>query len=179
MTRTVAVLSLLLLLGCSFERRPNGDEDVEGSLARDQPALPGASLDPAASALQTIRVFRESVEIGDLSLALALLDREVEIVDHLVANAPRSVGTLSRGEALLELRRLHSEGLVLEELGSELVLRQDAALIHARIAVLHRNEETGVAREVTRGHETILMVPSTEGWRIRLLHRSLDPPSSP
>lgn len=147
--------------------------------SRDQPSLSDSSLDPAASALQTLRVFRESVEIGDLSLALALLDREVEIVDHLVGSPFSGGGTLSRGEALLELRRLHSEGLVLEEMGSELVLRQDAALIHARLVVLQRDEATGVAREVTRGHETVLMVPSPEGWRIRLLHRSLDPSPRP
>ncbi len=179
MRRLSRLLLVFFLTACSFERRPDRNGEGEPTVDRGAPGSTDTATDPAGTARQTLAVFREAVEVGDLSLALALLDREVEIVDDLVRRRPGPARELSRGEALLELRRLHGEGLVLEELGSELVLRQDAAVIHSRLAILHRGEDSAIAREVARGSETVFLVPYPEGWRIRLYHRSLDPPPLP
>ncbi len=173
---TVFLGGVLLLASCSFERRP----EVEGEDARveAEARAPEAILsDPTGSALETLAVFREAVSIGDLSLALALLDPEVRIVDRLVSLEGRRADEFTRGELLLELRRSHAEGMQLEVLDSRVLLLNESALVSSTLAVLQASEGSSLAREVARAEETVLLMLTPAGWRVRHFHRSTVPSS--
>jgi hypothetical protein len=123
-------------------------------------------------ALETVRLFRESVAVGDLSLALALLDRDASLVEVIPGESSEQV---TRGELLLELRRRHAEGLHLELLESRITLpAEGVALVLSRLAVLQSGPD-GYGEEVGRVDETVVLLVTPDGWRIRHLHRSLRP----
>ncbi len=181
-TRLPLLLPVVLVLaatGCTLERRGNGDAAVaEPATVLDGERLepPAPQQDPAESARVTLEVFREAVRVGDLSLALSLIDPRAVLLDDL--SAPAEAGPAdpmpTRGELLLELRRRHAGGLLLRVDGSELRWLDDHALLMTRIVLLHRStvpdqepDSVGVARE------TALLRPTPEGWRIVHLHRSL------
>jgi hypothetical protein len=164
----VGLLTLLLLLslvqtGCTFERRADLHEDPEAAT----PALEaGERLRPPAA---VVRVFRDAVVVGDLSLALSLLHRQATLVDGLAGS---DVETLTRGELLMELRRRHGEGLVLEVLGTEVEVTGESAMVLSSLALIDRGED-GIGVETGRVYETVLLVLTEDGWRIRHLHRSM------
>lgn len=161
-----AVLFALLLFqpGCTFEQRGDLDEDPAAGTTAD----PGdwQRIQPPAT---VARVFREAVVIGDLSLALSLLHRQATLVDEL-AGTDEELAT--RGELLMELRRRHVDGLVLEALDTQVEVTGETALVLTRLALIDRGED-GIGLEVGRAYETALLVATEEGWRIRHLHRSV------
>jgi hypothetical protein len=165
----VRLLALFLLLlplvqtGCTFERRADLDEDPEAAT----PALEADERIRSPAAV--VRVFRDAVVVGDLSLALSLLHRPATIEDELAGG---DVGTLTRGELLMELRRRHVEGLVLEVLGTEVEVMGESAMVLTRLALIDQGED-GIGVEAGRAYETVLLVLTEEGWRIRHLHRSM------
>ncbi|MSR22378.1 MAG: hypothetical protein EXR92_02365 [Gemmatimonadetes bacterium] len=168
------LLGLLLLWGaqaCSFERRAEPDaEPAEGNGGLPSPSaeLPGAETRVAP--LETVELFRASVAIGDISLALALLDREATLVDELVGEASEAQ---TRGELLLELRRQHASGLVFEPLEAPTVVTlSESALVITHFAAV-REGEGGARQEVGQVYETVFLLASPDGWRIRHMHRSL------
>jgi len=159
---------------CTFEPRVGTDESAPASA--EEPTLPSdGTLVEASSgaALRTAEVFRAAVAAGDLSRALALVDRDATLVDGLVGEAAEA-GT--RGELLLELRRRHSEGMDLEVVASTVdLLSDEIALVVSRLVLLEVGAD-GIGEEVGRVHETILLTLQPDGWRISRLHRSLAPP---
>jgi len=161
-------LAAFLLLGnaCTFEHRADLD-DEEGAMPASLVLLGNGErgLSPGA----VTRLFREAVVAGDLSLALSLLHRQATLVDEL---AGTDEATITRGELLLELRRRHVEGLVLEVLDSRVEPSSESAVVLTRLALLDRGED-GIGMEVGRAYETVVLVPTDEGWRIQHLHRSV------
>jgi hypothetical protein len=178
--RRSAFFPLVLLAcahACTFEPRDTPADDA--STADEGDTIAGAPLSAElseAAALQTIEHFRASVTAGDLSRALAVVDGDATLVDALVGEASEAA---TRGELLLELRRRHAEGISLEATSSRVTLFPGGiALVVSRLRVLERDPD-GVATEAGQMHETVLLVGSPEGWRIRNLHRSFlagDPP---
>ena len=134
--------------------------------------------DAEASARATVRAFQDAVFVGDLSLALTLLDPSATLVDPLVGDAAQDA---TRGELVLELRRRYATGVRLEGLSVEVTLLgggtapPDAtALVISELAMLQERDD-GIGEQVGRVHETALLVSTPEGWRIRHLHRSSAP----
>lgn len=171
------------LAGCTLERRadpealPGVDAEMEEDLeVLDPDPVPA---DPAESVRVTLEVFREAVRVGDISLALQLLDADAVLLDDLVLDAAdESDPPGTRGELLLALRRRHAEGLGLQLLDSELRWSDDTAVLSTRLLLLDRSggpevepDSLGLARE------TAVLRPTPEGWRILHLHRSVIPGS--
>lgn len=169
----IAFLLVFALLGmsCSFERRPEPqDEELIHDEMSDTVSTASAPTGPAVAALHTVELFRESVATGDLSLALGLLDREATLVDALVGEVSDS-GT--RGEFLLELRGRLAGGILVRPIDTEVTfLGREGALATSMLSVVSVDED-GEKREVTRLYESVLLVVSSDGWRIRHFHRSV------
>jgi hypothetical protein len=163
---------LLSSVACTFEE--TGTPGSSGGLSPPEPGgLAGEEPQVVASeetALLTVRMFRESVASGDLTLALSLLDREATLIDAMAGEASEAE---TRGELLLELRGRHASGVVLEPLRSDIRIPvAGVALVTSRLAVLQEGPG-GIGEDVGRVDETVLLVATPEGWRIRHLHRSL------
>lgn len=167
----VPALVLSGVLGCTFERRTEPEpEDARAEEEATQPVPEGAGTEIGAAPLETVELFRESVAAGDLSLALALLDREATLVDELVGEASEA---RTRGELVLELRRQHAAGLVFDPLGPPATIASgESALVVSRFTML-RETEGGAREELGLVHETVFLLALPDGWRIRHLHRSL------
>lgn len=168
--RTAALfLVSFLLTSCVLERR--GDEAVQpDSLTSD--AIPD-SLTADERARHAVRIFRDAVAAGDISRALSLMSEGASIIDPLVG---RTSDEAPVGEVLLELRRIHSDGVRLESIEDEVsLLPSGDALVLTTLAVLQEVE--GVGEEVDRMEESALLTPSPEGWKLRHLHRSLVEPA--
>jgi hypothetical protein len=175
------LLAGCILAGCTLERRagPDTSLDTGAEMEEDFGVLDPQPVpaDPAESVRITLEVFREAVRVGDISLALQLLDAEAVLLDDLVLDAADEFdlpGT--RGELLLALRRRHAAGLGLEPLDAELRWSDNTAVLSTRLLLLDRSagleaepDTLGVARE------TAVLRPSPEGWRILHLHRSMIP----
>ena len=169
------VLLITPLWGCTFEQRGNGDDaPPAGTEALTESAEIAEPRRPGPTA--TVRAFRDAVAVGDLSLALALLDREAFFVDDLVGD-PDAAG--SRGEALLELRARLAEGMSLQEEASRVNFSGDGAVVltRLRLEVLPEMDESIQAMDGRILTETAVLVMTEEGWRIGHFHRSLLPES--
>ncbi len=166
------LLLLGILVGCTFEQRGNGDDPPlvmeEGEEAIVAPQRPG----PTA----TVRAFRDAVAVGDLSLALALLDRQAFLVDDLVGD-PELAG--SRGEALLELRSRLAEGMILHEESSRVNRAGEGAVVMTRLRIAVSEDSPEALSTMDGRHltETAVLILTEEGWRIGHFHRSLLPES--
>lgn len=175
----VLVAGLLVLsAGCVFERRPDPDRYFEGERPPETELADEAwREDPEAAALSLAEVFREAVRVGDLSLALSFLHRDAILLDELVGDVPVSAaGPLTRGELLLAVRRMHQDGLRLHVADVEVTFLDDVALVNSYIDLLRPVEEgRELAVQAGRVWETLVLVATPEGWRIRHLHRSLRP----
>lgn len=137
-------------------------------------ASPPPPMDGGEAALTALRTFRQAMAVGDLSLALALVDREAVLVDDLVGDP---AGHGSRGEVLLELRARLAEGLAIREDSAAVSLPEGVAIVVSRLSV-EVGEDAPQRLQALDGHslhETVILVPTAEGWRIRHLHRSLLP----
>ena len=159
--------------GCTFERRDaepaEGLGSAESARATEEERSAGDAEDIARAAVDA---FRESVAAGDLSLALARLHGEATLVDPLLGQAAERA---SRGELLLELRSRHAEGLIYDPLEADVFLvGEDAALVVSLLSMLQEGD-TEIPEEVGTVLETVYLVGSDEGWKIRHLHRSLSP----
>jgi ketosteroid isomerase-like protein len=178
--RALAVLLLLLLgAGCVFERRPDPDVlllDAEREAEADLLPEPPREL-PEAAAATVAEVFREAVRLGDLSLALGLLHREAVLLDGLATGSAEGVaGPATRGELLLAMRRLHQDGLRLLPTEVDVAVMDDVAVVTTHLDLLRPLEEgEELAVQEARVWETLVLVATPEGWRIRHLHRSLRP----
>ena len=175
----VLVAGLLVLpAGCVFERRPDPDRFFEVERPPETELAEEAwREDPEAAAYSLAEVFREAVRVGDLSLALSLLHREAILLDELVGEATASAaGPLTRGELLLAVRRMHQDGLRLYVAEVEVTLLDDVALVNSYMDLLRPVEEgRELAVQEGRVWETLVLVATPEGWRIRHLHRSVRP----
>lgn len=148
----------------------------------------------------TLEVFREATRVGDLSLALQLLDTRATLLDDLVtleggpAHLPETPG-----ELLLELRRRHAAGLGIVVEKTDLRWADDAAVVSSTLVLTQRIEGAGPGGAAEgnpgdtlpagasppppvpvdtlgRARETAVLRPTREGWRILHLHRSLVTP---
>jgi ketosteroid isomerase-like protein len=175
----VLVAGLLILTGaCVFERRPDPDHFLEAERTSEtQPSEPFSWEDPEAAAASLAEVFREAVRLGDLSLALGLLHRDAVLLDELVGDVSTgAAGPLTRGELLLAVRRIHQDGLRLHPAQVEVVLLDEVALVTSHLDLMRSMEEGGeLAVQEGRVWESMVLVATPDGWRIRHLHRSLRP----
>jgi hypothetical protein len=181
-----AFLTSTTLVGCTLERRADPDAVPEvdtvailGGSPLDPPPVP---TDPSESVRVTMEVFREATRVGDVSLALQLLDTRALLMDDLVLESGERVSDLpaTRGEHLLELRRRHAAGLSFEILESDLRWVEESALLTTRLLLLMRPTEPDVAPDtVGIALESAFLRPSPEGWRIVHMHRSVAPGSTP
>ncbi len=174
-----ALLFLLLAVGCVFERRPDPDvllldagREAEADLLPEPPRE-----HPEAAAATVAEVFREAVRLGDLSLALGLLHREAVLLDGLAVGSDEgAAGFATRGELLLAMRRLHQNGLRLLPTEVEVAVMDQVAVVTTRLDLLRPLEEgEELAVQEARVWETLVLVATPEGWRIRHLHRSVRP----
>jgi hypothetical protein len=171
-----------VLAGCTIERRADPNEvPVDLALGEvDTLGFPAAPPDPGASVEVTLEIFREAVRVGDLGLALQLLDPQAVLVDDLATGgtSPDRVATpATRGELLLELRRRHAAGLLLDPVDSELAWVDEVAIVTTRLRLLARSPDPEIEPEpVGEARESAVLRPTPEGWRIVHLHRSLVPP---
>jgi hypothetical protein len=178
--RSGRLLPVLLLAAgaCLFERRPDPESPSLLDSGLD-PELPAEARppDPADAAAHLTEVFRDAVRIGDLSLALGLLDRNATLRDELAGAAvvgdPEGV---TRGELLLEIRRMYEEGIRLHPTRVAVDVLGETAVVTTELEVLRRVEPEGeLAVQEGRAWETAVLVATPEGWRIRHLHRSFHP----
>ncbi|CAN5797475.1 hypothetical protein BH23GEM11_BH23GEM11_13210 [soil metagenome] len=182
----LAVLTSTTLAGCTLERRADPDAvpdadtvEVLGGSPLDPPTV---AANPSASVRVTMEVFREATRVGDVSLALQLLDSRALLMDDLVLESEGRVSDLpaTRGEHLLELRRRHAAGLFFEVLDSDLRWLDETAVLTTRLLLLMRSRELDAAPDtVGVALESAFLRPSPEGWRIVHMHRSVAPGSVP
>jgi hypothetical protein len=182
----LALLTFTTLAGCTLERRADPDAGAEedpvqldGGSPLDPPPV---TTDPSESVRVTVEVFREATRVGDVSLALQLLDSRALLMDDLVRGSGGRVSDLpaTRGEHLLELRRRHAAGLTFEVLESDLRWVEETALLTTRLLLLNRASEPEAAPDtVGVALESTFLRPSPEGWRIVHMHRSLPPGATP
>lgn len=178
----LGVTALLVLVGCTLERRAGSDsgelDDVPtGELTSpERPAADSLAdttvVDPAEAARTTLEVFRESVRVGDLSLALSLLDADAVLIDDLAA--AEATGT-TRGEMLMAVRRRHAAGMTLEPIGLEVRPMDEAFLVTSSWTLIPGPEDSPAATI----HESAVVVAAEGSWRIALFHRSEAPESTP
>lgn len=189
--RIGAALLLLLLMAvpaCTIERRDDLSEPVIQILeAEDMP------VDEGALAHQTLAVFREAVQDGDVSMALRLVDRDARLLDDLVDRGDSSTPALqeTRGLQLLALRRAHEAGLTLELVDTELVWVEETALItsllqssivsaaDAATASTAASSASAILLPAGWVRESALLHRTPDGWRILHLHRSRLPDARP
>jgi hypothetical protein len=171
----VVVPGLLIFLpACTLERR-----DVPPPTVAERLESIGEPVDEAIVVHQTLAVFRDALQEGDVSQALRLLDRDAFLLDDLV---DRDTGGglgfgENRGLQLLALRRVHEAGLVLSLIDAELVWLESAAIVTSLLRVASREAEDP---EVTRPpaivpgwvRESAVVTQTPDGWRILHLHRS-------
>jgi hypothetical protein len=180
--------------GCTLERRgdPDGIPPLDTTLLAPDSLLEAplpAPADPETSVRTTLEVFREATRVGDISLALQLLDSRAILLDDLVlAEGGPADLPATRGELLMELRRRHAEGLGIAVESSELRWAEETAVITSVLLLTRRVGEGGAtapgadppppapADTLGRARETAVVRPTPEGWRILHLHRSLGPP---
>jgi ketosteroid isomerase-like protein len=164
--------------GCVFERRPDPDRFLEMERTPETQTSDAFSWeDPEAAAASLAEVFREAVRLGDLSLALSLLHRDAVLLDELVGDVPTgAAGPLTRGELLLAVRRIHQDGLTLHPARVEVALLDEVALVTSHLDLMRSMEDVGdLAVQEGRVWESMVLVATPDGWRIRHLHRSLRP----
>ncbi len=161
MTRRVVALGLLVLAagGCRFERRA----EVEADAAEPAPATEADEARPEAPADELLRSFQDLRRAGAVEEARELLHPRAQLVDRgarYVTGAPSSA-----------LRPLLGPG---PSLGTWTVPAVDTlAGDGPRLYVLAYGPTAGAEAEGgSAAVESILLVPTPRGWRVRLLHRS-------
>ncbi len=190
---------------CTLERRADPDlllpEDTLLLAPDTLLEAPPAPPNPDRAVRNTLEVFREATRVGDLSLALQLLDTRAFLLDDLVTlgGGPADLPE-TPGERLLELRRRHAAGLGIVVEHTELRWTEDAAVATSTLVLTQRTEGAGggpggggaapggqaspgatlpppvPVDTVGRARETAVLRPTREGWRILHLHRSLVSP---
>lgn len=177
--RLVSLLVLTVAVpACTFEHRGNGGDEAE---APSEPAdtveegqVLGAADDPSEAVLQLVRTFRDATAHGDLALALSLVDRDAFLVDELAADVGPE---WSRGELLLAVRARLADHLQFQEDSVVVAFPGGLATVYSRLTLAPL--EGGVAdTDSLTGrmlHETVVLLPTSQGWRIRHLHRSILP----
>lgn len=167
MTRRIVALGLLVLAagGCRFERRGAVEEDVPGVSEQAAAAAAGGTLSetPAEDVLRTFQRLRAA---GAVEEARELLHPRASLVDRgtrFGAGAPSSA-----------LGPLLGPG---PDAGSWRVAALDTLAVDGpRLYVLEYGPVSGAGPEGGAASvESILLVPTPGGWRVRLLHRSVVP----
>lgn len=166
MSRPALLLAVAVLLmgGCRFERRAGGEEEGTAAEARSAPSpVDAAGALPAEEALLAFQGYREA---GAVEEARVLLHPDAE----LLSDGER----YGAGAAESELRPLLAPG---QDLGSWTISRIDTlAAGGGRLFVVgYDGPVAGDAGPPGGWVESILLVPASGGWRVRLLHRSSVP----
>lgn len=176
------VLAFLLAIwaGCTFEPRPNGDPQDGGSLSvgmsgEGEAADSSSSEQEPATVMDSLlwisRGFHEGMAHGDLSEALALLHRDVE----LVYGPPGSLtSTLSPGERLLQELRWRQEGERRFQVQERFITLLTESAVVKEVLLMEEGLESPAT---VTGVQTLILVPGEGGWEIRWLHRTLDSPT--
>lgn len=185
----LGVTALALLGSCTLERRAGPESgELEDASTTESTTLEGpapdgrpdttdagsrpASVEPDEAARTTLEIFRESVRVGDLSLALSLLDPDAVLIDELAAG--HATGT-TRGELLMAIRRRHAAGMTLDPIDLDVRALDESFLVTSRWTLIPGAED---APSVTI-RESAVVVAEEGAWRIALFHRSGSPASPP
>ncbi len=174
----IPVLVSISFGACTLEQRFDpeleavevvGDDTVPAE-GFEEPGPPGPpSVTPEEAVTTTLEVFREAVRVGDLSLALSLFHRDARLIDDLATGVSTQA---TRGETLIDVRRRYAEGLRLQSEVLEVREIEGSFLVSSRSVVVDSEGDPGPEAEREYFQESALLVPSTEGWRIALFHRS-------
>lgn len=168
MIRGAPVLVLLvtaaLSAGCRFEKRPDlaAGEPVLGTAYTPTTPSGGATEDTVRA---TINAVREAFRVGDVTRVAQLTTRDAVLIDQ------EDEVRWTRADAAAQLPRPlvgGDEGLAwtLDD-SSFSMLAADAALVSHRF----RASVSGESVPWT-AVETLVVVRTEEGWRLRYLHRS-------
>lgn len=175
----LAPLAFLLVMsaGCTFEPRPNGDPwngqaGGEGTSVEDAELDASPSSQEPATAMDSVLWvsggFHEGMAHGDLSEALALLHRDVE----LVYGPPGTLGSsLSPGERLLQELLWRQEGERTFQVQERSITILNGSAVVKEILLMTEGPD---APETGTAFQTLILVPGEGGWEIRWLHRTLD-----
>lgn len=169
--------ALAVMSACTLEERPDRPAEREDPSEEPDVGLAAElSEDPAdATAADSVRAvasaFRDALEMGDLSSALQLVDRDAVVFDRMGGDPPEGAST---GEVLLREIRLRRDGLNLEPLDSQLTFHGDVAV---EVTRAEPSWEGGEDRAGIHGPvlETMVLVRTEDGWRLGHLHRSAAP----
>lgn len=186
------LLALLVVGGCTLEPREatdGADPDIELIPDADAPSdtvpLPDeVPRDPEEAVAIVMEVFREATRVGDLSLALSILDREAILVDDgipggMAGPAPADPGDAAveertRGEFVMAMRRQHADGLRFQVDGVRARVEGPHALVvtSLRAERLDADEPDAGPTASWSVLETAVLRATDAGWRIVHLHRS-------
>jgi len=157
----------ILLVGCTFERRPTAGQTVQGTSS----SPPETVEDSVLTVVNSLHYARDG---GDLAAALVLFHPEAR-VSALVPPSPGDPSPPWR-----------SAREALEEEGSRSLVQPGLELLESSVAwpgggtalVLRRYVDVEQAPGEPSTLETLLLVRGADGWRIRHLHRSFPSPRS-
>lgn len=168
MIRRTALLLVLAVLGfgaCTFERRPDLERraSVEDTLSPPTPSAPRAAVEDSVRTI--LAAFRDALRLGDAARVAQLSAPGADLVDQ----EEHVLWTRVRGEegplpGPLDGRR-QGLGWVLDD--SFFDFLGDGALVVNRYHATVSGE--AVPWSAT---ETFVFVRTSEGWRLRHLHRS-------
>lgn len=162
------MLALLVLgaLDCTFERRTDRPSD-----------RPAASGERAAALADTVRgvidAFDAALLAGDTTAVLALLDSALVVYEGGAVDSSRAA--YASGHLQADMRFLRS-GVTRDLLSSEVEVLGAAALSLTRYRT---SDDAGGQPVRTQGAQTMLLVRTPSGWKIRHIHwssRRLPPP---
>lgn len=160
--REVPLLLAVIAGGCTLEHRPDVQPDDE-AVAAETPSVPGASVEDSARAVAS--AFREALVLGDASRVASLTAPGALLVDQ--------------EEGVRWRRSAESDGPLPAPLGasrgglgwtvsaSEFANLDGTALLVTRYGAEVAGEEVPWSAV-----ESLVLVRTGDGWRVRYLHRS-------
>ncbi|MBI4519705.1 MAG: nuclear transport factor 2 family protein [Gemmatimonadetes bacterium] len=161
---------MLLLLGaldCTFERRTDRPTDRPADSGQRAAAL-------ADSVRAVIDAFDAALLAGDSTAVLALLDSALVVYESGAVDSSRAA--YASGHLQADMRFLRS-GVTKNVLSSDIEVLGAAALALTRYRISGDSDGQPVRME---GTQTMLLVRTPSGWKIRHIHwssRRLAPPS--
>lgn len=151
--------------GCTLEHRPDIQPD-EAALEAADPATPRASAEDSARAV--VSAFREALALGDGARVAALTAPDALLVDQEEGvrwrHAAEPAGVLP--SPLVP----GGDGLAWTVTSSEYARLGEAGLLVTRYTAEVAGEEVPWTAV-----ESVVVVRTEEGWRVRYLHRSRGP----
>lgn len=162
----LALLVLVVALGCRFERRPDLEASPDTAGIADttaQPVVPGQAIHDSLRVV--VAAYHEALRVGDVSRVASLTVPGSVLVDQEEGVEWR------RGEGGSEVLPQPLDpartGFGWTRAGSEIQVFEETALLVDQYRVTVSGEEVP-----WNAVESFLLVRTPDGWRIRFSHRS-------